>query len=118
MEVKEIKMGNVLFNTNRERSALFVGQPVQICMTGKFKRDYSGGLTQLQNSVHGDVKLIGDFLKVKYPFCDINKDGCDGLTNPTCNSSISKNDDFCFCSTLTNVPVSPDVNRKYFQHSN
>ena len=58
MEVQEIRLGNALFNTRLEKSMFFVGEPIQICMKGKFTQDL-GDLTNLQNSVHGDVQACG-----------------------------------------------------------
>ena len=64
MEVEEIKLGNALFNRNLKRSLFFVGEPIQICMRGKFRRNVPSGLQRLQSSVHGDVKLVGDIGKI------------------------------------------------------
>lgn len=109
MDIKEIRLGNALFNTQLLKSMFYVGQPIQICMKGKFRRDVSGGLQSLQNSVHGDVALVGELVKVKYPFCDIDTVGCNSAVQPTCNAPIRKGDDFCYCSVLKEVPTSPDV---------
>ena len=110
MDIEEIRLGNALFNTKLVKSMFFVGEPIQICMKGKFRRDVPGGLNGLQASVHGDVQLVGDLVKVKYPFCDINRVGCPGLTQPGCGvGGITAGSEFCFCSQLTEVPTSPDV---------
>ena len=110
MDIEEIRLGNALFNTKLVKSMFFVGEPIQICMKGKFRRDVPSGLNGLQASVHGDVQLVGDLVKVKYPFCDINRVGCPGLTQPGCGvGGITAGSDFCFCSQLTEVPTSPDV---------
>ena len=54
--------------------------------------------------------LLGTLVKIKYPFCDINRVGCPGLTQPGCGvDGITAGSDFCFCSQLTEVPTSPDV---------
>lgn len=58
MQVDEIKLGNTLFNTKEARSLFFVGEPIQICMKGKFREDVSD-LQNLVSSVHGDVQIIG-----------------------------------------------------------
>ena len=114
MDVEEIRLGNALFNTKLLKSMFFVGEPIQICMRGKFRRDVPRGISKLQASVHGDVQVVGDLVKVKYPFCDIDREGCPGLTDPGCGSAeVKKDDEFCFCSVLTEVPTSPDV-RKLF----
>ena len=110
MDIQEIVLGNALFNKNLVKSMFFVGEPIQICMKGRFRSDVPGGLANLQNSVHGDVQLVGELVKVKYPFCEIDKIGCNGLVSPTCSAgAIKKNDEFCYCSVLKEVPTSPDV---------
>ena len=112
MDVQEIRLGNALFNTRLEKSMFFVGEPIQICMKGKFRQglsSLSAGAT-LQNSVHGDVQVIGDLVKIKYPFCDIDTNACNGFRGPSCGQrSVQQNQDFCFCSVLKEVPTSPDV---------
>ena len=111
INIDEVTLGNALFHTKTNTSWLFVGQPVQICLRGRFTKDFPNGLSNLQNSVHGDVNLLGDILEVKVPFCDIDTVGCPGVRSQTCdnNQAIRKNDEFCFCSALKNVPPSPDV---------
>ena len=111
MDIQEIRLGNALFNTKTLQSMFYVGEPIQICMKGKFRRDVPGGLANLQNSVHGDVQLVGDLVKVKYPFCDIDTVGCNSAVQPTCGATIKKNDEFCYCSVLKEVPTSPDVRK-------
>merc|ERR1711935_652728 len=66
MEVKEIRLGNALFNRKLVKSLFFVGEPIQICMSGTFRRSVPNGVKQLQSSVHGYVKLVGDLIKIKY----------------------------------------------------
>ena len=118
MDIEEIRLGNALFNTKLVKSMFFVGEPIQICMKGKFRRDVPGGLNGLQASVHGDVQLVGDLVKVKYPFCDINRVGCPGLTQPRRGvGGTTAGSDFCFCSQLTEVPTSPDVSTYKFVHN-
>ncbi len=109
MDIEEIRLGNALFNTNLVKSMFFVGEPIQICMKGKFRQDVPGGLKNLQNSVHGDVQVLGELVKVKYPFCEIDRVGCNSLSSPGCSQDIKKNDEFCYCSVLKEVPTSPDV---------
>ena len=54
--------------------------------------------------------LFGAIVEVKYPFCDINRVGCPGLTQPGCGvGGITAGSDVCFYSQLTEVPTSPDV---------
>ena len=61
LEVNEIKLGNTLFNTKNSVSLFFVGEPIQICMKGRFREDVSN-LQNLVSSVHGDVQIIGNLL--------------------------------------------------------
>ena len=109
MDIQEIRLGNAHFNTRLERSMFYVGEPIQICMKGKFRRDVHQGLANLQNSVHGKVQVVGELLKIQYPFCDIDTNGCNGFVQPTCGPAIKKNDEFCYCSVIKEVPTSPDV---------
>ena len=55
MEVTEIRIGNALFNRNLGKSIFFVGEPVQVCMTGRIHQGFAAPLSNLQNSVHGTV---------------------------------------------------------------
>ena len=112
INIEEVTLGNALFHTKTNTSWLFVGQPVQICLRGTYTQDFPNGLSNLQNSVHGDVNLLGDVIDVKVPFCDINTVGCPGLRSQTCGSGpINAGDPFCFCSVLKEVPPSPDVSK-------
>ena len=111
IKVEKVTLGNSLFHLKQKKSWFFVGEPVQICIEGKYTVDLPDGLPNpLQNVVHGDVALIGE-LGVKAPFCDIPKDGCSGMKTQSCNDGtpIRKGDSFCFCSGIKEVPVSPDV---------
>jgi len=111
MEVDEIRLGNAIYNRNPaiRRSIFFVGEPVQICMKGRFRRSVPSGLKSLQASVHGDVNLLGDAVKLKYPFCDIVRDGCPSMSYPKCEEEVVKDAEFCFCSQLSEVPATFDV---------
>lgn len=112
MEVDEIRLGNALFNKRLVKSLFFVGEPIQICMKGRFRRNApSNALKDLQSSVHGDVQLVGDLVKIKYPFCKIKKDGCLSMRPgfPQCEESVQAGQEFCFCTVLKEVPTSPDV---------
>ncbi len=48
------------------KSAFFVGQPVEICMVGTVTEKWNQlqPTFKLKNSVHGDVQLVGDLVKV------------------------------------------------------
>jgi hypothetical protein len=116
IKVEKVTLGNALFHLKQKKSWFFVGEPVQICIEGKFTVDLENGLPNpLQNVVHGDVALIGE-LGVKAPFCDIPKDSCSGMKTQSCNDGtpISAGDSFCFCSGIGEVPVSPDVDAEVY----
>ena len=57
-------------------------------------------------------------VKIKYPFCDINPDGCPSLSYPQCNEGVQTGEEFCFCSLLDKVPSAPDVRKNIFLHNN
>ena len=113
MEVTEIRIGNALFNRNLGKSIFFVGEPVQVCMTGKFRQGFSAPLSNLQNSVHGTV--LGGIINRE--FCDIDTVGCNGFqSGVSCNAGpVSANDNFCYCTYITEVEASPiDVSTTIF----
>ena len=105
MEVTEIRIGNALFNRNLGKSIFFVGEPVQVCMTGRFRQGFSGPLSNLQNSVHGTV--LGGIINRE--FCDIDTVGCNGFqSGVSCNAgAVKANDNFCYCTYITEVEASP-----------
>ena len=47
IHIDEVTLGNALFHTKTNTSWLFVGQPVQICLRGRFTRDFPNGLSNL-----------------------------------------------------------------------
>lgn len=105
MEVTEIRIGNALFNRNLGKSIFFVGEPVQVCMTGRFRQGFSAPLSNLQNSVHGTV--LGGIINRE--FCDIDTVGCNGFqSGVSCNAgAVKANDNFCYCTYITEVEASP-----------
>ena len=110
MEVTEVRIGNALFNRNLGKSIFFVGEPVQVCMTGRFRQGFSAPLSGLQNSVHGTV--LGGVINRE--FCDIDPVGCNGFqSGVSCNAgAVRANDNFCFCTYITEVEASPiDVSK-------
>ena len=110
MEVTEIRIGNALFNRNLGKSIFFVGEPVQVCMTGRFRQGFSAPLSNLQNSVHGTV--LGGIINRE--FCDIDTVGCNGFqSGVSCNAgAVKANDNFCYCTYITEVEASPiDVSK-------
>ena len=111
MEVTTIRVGNALYNTNLRKAIFFVGEPVQVCMTGRFRQGFSS-LSNLQNSVHGTV--LGGIINRE--FCDIDPIACNGFqSGAKCNTQIGANDDFCFCTYITEVEASPiDVSNGEF----
>ena len=104
MRVTGIRIGNGLYNRNLRKTIIFVGEPVQVCMTGRFRQGFSAPLANLQNSVHVDISG-----RETSAICDTNTAGCDGFQNGAgCNgANVQANDEFCYCSYITKVKATP-----------
>jgi len=116
----EIRVGNVLFNTNPkiQRTVLMKNTQVQICMYGKLDTNrLRGKSAKLQISAHGKpesfpevagVKINLPDLGIDADFCDLDPNGCH-TTVPACNEVVpgSGVQEFCSCSTLTVPDYAP-----------
>lgn len=115
----EIRVGNVLFNTNPKilRTVLMKNTEVQICMYGELDTDRLRGPARLQISAHGKpqsfppvagVKINLPDLGIDADFCDLKPNGCT-TTEPSCSEMAPGGGvkPFCSCATLTVPDYAP-----------
>merc|ERR1711944_207251 len=116
----EIRVGNVLFNTNPriQRTVLMKNTQVQICMYGKLDTNrLRSSPAKLQISAHGKpesfpevagVKINLPDLGIDADFCDLDPNGCH-TTVPGCDEVVADQgvQEFCSCSTLTVPDYAP-----------
>lgn len=116
----EVRVGNVLFNTNPriQRTVLMKNTQVQICMFGQLDTNrLRTNPARLQISAHGKpqsfpevagVKINLPDLGIDASFCDLTPDGC-AITEPACSErgQGQGKQDFCSCSTLTVPDYAP-----------
>ena len=107
LEVTDVRLGNVLYNTRKNRTVLFKNQQVDVCFFGTMRNKTSVPVS-MQNSVHGIIGIITNVFDFKHSFCDLKTDACFD-TRPACGEPFVEDNNFCLCSTLQVPGITPTV---------
>lgn len=104
------------FDRKEKKQLLFKNRKIRICINATIpaidgKRLPAPIITRsgLVNSAHGGLHPFRD---IPIHFCEINKNGCDGITPAgpqpgLCPASLSEGDNVQFCSSLTVPTIAP-----------